>query len=283
MLSAQEIQQLLEQARRNEKIQQRLDEVEEFILARHAFRDLLRHLPRRVATIYELDNVTLTLVADNQRLREAVEGPLQGELPAGCFLRRRQELRLLLADLERPFLSNRLAEEFIACFFSPGPFVASAAIIPLWVRGEMLGTLNLGSASPRRYQPDFETHFLRRLGRKVAAGMDSALLMEQARLLERREAAVEMAGAACHELAQPLTTANLLLEKLKRSLPPEAAAAGHLSALEEQLVRLGELVRRISQVSDYVTRPYAAGLKIIDVDAASAPPQTKAPAASQGG
>ncbi len=185
MLSAQEIQQLLEQARRNEKIQQRLDEVEEFILARHAFRDLLRHLPRRVATIYELDNVTLTLVADNQRLREAVEGPLQGELPAGCFLRRRQELRLLLADLERPFLSNRLAEEFIACFFSPGPFVASAAIIPLWVRGEMRGTLDLGSASPRRYQPDFETRFLRGLGRKVAAGMDSALLMEQARLLER--------------------------------------------------------------------------------------------------
>ncbi len=271
MLSRQEVEDLLEQARRNENIIKRLDQVEEFLLAHHGLKDILRHLCRRVAQIYELEAVTLLLASDNQRLSEALAG-LEGDLPPECCLAPRQDLRLLLLDLERPYLSNRLSQELLACFFPKGPFVASAAIIPLWVRGEMLGTLNLGSASPRRYQPGFETDFLRRLGRKLATGLDAALILEQARYLERREAAVEMAGAACHNLAQPLTTASLLVEKLGRLLPPEGPERESLEALRGEMERLGEMVQRISQVSEYTTRPYAQGLRIVDVDASGSAP-----------
>jgi len=278
MLSRQEVEDLLEQARRNEKILKRLDQVEEFLLAHHGLKELLRHLGRRVAQLYELEAVSLVLVADNQRLVEAL-GNLGEELPDDCFSAARQDLRLLLLDLERPYLSNRLSKEMLSCFFPKGPFVASAAIVPLWVRGELLGTLNLGSASPKRYTHGFETDFLRRLGRKLATGLDAALLMEQTRYLERREAAVEMAGAACHNLAQPLTTATLLVEKLDRLLADQGPERENLDALRGEVEKLGELVRSISQVSEYTTRPYAQGLRIVDVDASGSkpdPPDTQA-------
>lgn len=269
MLSELEIQQLIEQARRNEEIQVRLDEVDEFLLAHYGFKDLLRHLCRRIAGIYELEAVTLNLDSANQRLSEALGGREQEELPPGCYLRQRKEIRVILADLERPFLCNKIISEVKSCFFPNGPFLASMTVLPLWVRGEFLGTLNLGSASPKRYAPGLETHFLRRLARKAAAGLDAALLVEQSKVMERKQAAMEMAGAACHELAQPLTTMGFLVEKLLRLLPPGVSGRKETEELQHEVERSGELVQRISQVSNYVTMPYAQGMRIIDVEAAS--------------
>jgi len=268
----QDLKRLLEEARRNEQIQLRLDEVEEFLLAQRELKSLLRHLGRRIAQTYELDAVSLALAEDNPRLKEALNGQLPGDAAEDCFWRDRKELRLLLVDLDRPLLSNRVSQEIMQCFFPRSNFLGSVALAPLWVRGELLGTLNLGSASPKRYGPGLDTHFLERLARKVAAGLDAAVLLEQARLMERRQAAVEMAGAACHELAQPLTTMGLLLEKLRRALPPDGPGRGEVESLALEVERAGGLVQRISQVGRYVTRPYAQGLRIIDLDAAGSIP-----------
>ena len=41
-----------------------------------------------------------------------------------------------------------------------------------------------------------------------------------------------------------------------------------LEQMERELDRVNRLVLRISQVSQYVTRPYAQGLQIIDLEAA---------------
>jgi signal transduction histidine kinase len=81
-----------------------------------------------------------------------------------------------------------------------------------------------------------------------------------------------MAGAACHELAQPLTTMELLLEKLRRALPPDGPSREVMESLGREVERAGGLVQRISQVGKYVTRPYAQGLRIIDLDAAGSIP-----------
>lgn len=271
MLSHGDVEELLRQARRNEEIQYRLDQVEEFLLSHHGVKELFRHLCRRIGQVYELETVTLALDDGNQRLTQTLTAQEDSGLPPAVFTRPRKELRLILGNLEQPFLTNRVGPELRGCFFPEGSFVASLAVVPMWVRGEFLGTLNLGSASPTRYQPLLDTHFLQRLGRKTASGLDAALLLEQAKLMERREAAMEMAGAACHELAQPLTTMNLQIEMLLRSLEEDDPRRKHLLSLRQNAERLGELVHRISQVSTYVTKPYARGLRIIDVDAASQP------------
>jgi uncharacterized protein YigA (DUF484 family) len=270
MLSRQEVEGLLEQARANERIMRRLEAVEDLLLGNPGLAGLLQKLPARVAEVYQLEAVRLALLTDNDRLSRALaELELQPE-PSGWLWVGRAEARLLLGDLDTPYLSNRLGRELVG-FFCPGAGrLASLALVPLWARGELMGFLALGSASARRYQPGLETDFLRRLGRKAAAGLDAALVAHQAGRLERREAAVEMAGAACHNLAQPLTTVNLLVEKLRRSLEPESEAGRSLERLAAELERLDGMVHQISQVSAYATRPYAQGLKIIDLEAAGA-------------
>lgn len=273
MLSYREVEELLTQARRNEEIQRRLDQVEEFLLSHQSLPELCKHLGPRIGQVYELEKVTLALDASNQRLRLALETLPEPGLPAEVFTRPRKELRLILGNLEQPFLTNRVSPELGDCFFPGGAFLASLAVIPMWVRGQFLGTLNLGSTSSSRYQPLLDTHFLRRLGNKTAAGLEACLLREQTRLMERREAAVEMAGAACHELAQPLTTMTLQIEMLLRATAEDDPRRQNLLSLQQNAERLGDLVHRISQVSQYVTRPYAQGLRIIDVEAASAPPE----------
>ncbi len=184
---------LIQEARRNEEIQKRQDQVEEFLLSHNDLKGLLRHLGRRVAQLYELETVTLALAADCGRLREALRESSR-EPSEGYFFLERKELRVILADLERPFLTNRAPAEVARVLFPGAPFVASLAVLPLWRRGEFLGTLNLGSASPRRYTPELETHFLVRLAGKVAVGLDAALVAERDALMEKSQAAVEMAG-----------------------------------------------------------------------------------------
>lgn len=269
MLSPRDLDELLQQARRNEEIQRRLDQVEEFLLATHDLASLLASLPATVAQVYRLEAVTLSLLSEHQALQEALAGPLALDMPEGCLSRPRKELRLLLADLEGPYLSNDVSRELLVCFFPGRKRLASLAVLPLWVGGQMLGTLNLGSASPKRYQPTLDTHFLERLGRKVAFGLNAALLLDRARRMEQRQAMVEMAGAACHELAQPLATLELGLEKLKRGLAQDDPRRQELDALMAQTERLGDMIKKISQVNDYVTRPYAQGLRIVDLQAAS--------------
>ncbi len=193
----------------------------------------------------------------------------EGQGPEGCFRRRRKEMRLLLGDLEQPFLEDEPGRELIQFFFPQGPRVASLAILPLWVGGEMLGSLNLGALASRRYQKGLDTHFLQRLARKVAFGLNAALLLGQSRRMEQCQAVMEMAGAACHELAQPLATLELGLEKLRRSLGAEAPQQQDIAGLMAQVERLGAMIQQISQVNDYVTRPYAQGLRIVDLNAAS--------------
>ncbi|MCF8031781.1 MAG: DUF484 family protein [Desulfarculaceae bacterium] len=266
MLTPADLDELLTQARRNQEIQSRLDQVEEFLLAPHEPDSLLARLSQVVASIYHLDQVTVALLADNRRL-DAVFGP-DGEAPAGCFLRRRKEMRLILGDLERPFLEDRPGRDLAEFFFPGAERPASLAVLPLWVSGEMLGSLNLGANSGRRYRRGLDTHFLERLGAKVAFGLNGALLLGRARRMEQRQAVVEMAGAACHELAQPLATLELGLEKLRRMMGPDDQRAQDITGLMTQVERLGEMIKKISEVNEYVTRPYAQGLRIVDLSAA---------------
>jgi uncharacterized protein YigA (DUF484 family) len=266
MLTRVDLDDLLTQARRNEEIQSRLDQVEEFLLAAQEPGELLTQLPTTVAGIYRLEEVSVALLADNRRLDVVFDN--EGRGPEGCFRRRRKEMRLILGDLEQPFLEDKPTRELSEFFFPQGTRPASMAVLPLWVSGEMLGSLNLGSLSSRRYQKGLDTHFLERLGRKTAFGLNVALLREQARRMEQRQAVVETVGAACHELAQPLTALVLGLEKLRRSLGTEEPLQKDIGELMAQVERLGGMIQQIGQVNDYVTRPYAQGLRIVDLNAA---------------
>lgn len=266
-VSPKDMQLMLAEARRNEQILRRLDRVEEYLLAPRDLEELLGGLGQTVCRVYELAGGTLALNIEHERLA-AARGAGPAAPPPGVLLLGRQDMRLLLSDLERPQLFDHPPHELVKTLF-PGLAPASAAVLPLWARGAFLGSLNLADADPRRFQPGLATHFLERLGRKVSAALDAALTARESRALERRQAVVEMAGAACHELAQPLCTMELILERLRRRLTGSPEEAADLELLAAELERAGGLIERIRQVGDYVTRPYAEGLSIVDIKLAA--------------
>lgn len=91
----------------------------------------------------------------------------------------------------------------------------------------------------------------------------------------RRAMLAELAGAAAHELNQPLTSllgyAELLVSRLpEREDGPEGRAA-RIILREGQ--RVADIVRRIGKINDYRTTDYVAGARIVDIDQAAFDPE----------
>jgi len=94
--------------------------------------------------------------------------------------------------------------------------------------------------------------------------------LEEERLLrERLQGVLEMAGAACHELNQPLQAlfgySDLLLHDLSENSP----LFMEIKRIKQMLDQLGQITKKIMHITRYETKEYIEGSKIIDIDKAS--------------
>ncbi|GBE00844.1 sensory histidine kinase AtoS [bacterium BMS3Bbin06] len=82
---------------------------------------------------------------------------------------------------------------------------------------------------------------------------------------EKLSASMELAGAAAHEMRQPLsiilTLSPLIKDKIKKGVVP----AEELSMLESQCERINEIITRMLNITHYRTKAYAEGKKIFDL------------------
>jgi PAS domain S-box-containing protein len=98
---------------------------------------------------------------------------------------------------------------------------------------------------------------------------------ERARLEEERiehgkmQAAIELAGAVCHELNQPLQTLSTRLELILMSLPPDHPQREDLKSLDYEVRRLVKISKRVQQITRYKTKVYVDDIKIMDLKASS--------------
>ena len=108
---------------------------------------------------------------------------------------------------------------------------------------------------------------------RVNVGRRMLDLQLKLREREKLQGVLEMAGAVCHELNQPLQVlsgwSELLL--LKRGEPSMNEQA--LKNIQDGVHRIAELTRKIMTVSQYRTKPYIGeGGRIVDIDRASPVP-----------
>jgi PAS domain S-box-containing protein len=90
--------------------------------------------------------------------------------------------------------------------------------------------------------------------------------MEEERLKrEKVQAVLEMAGAACHELNQPLQHVFYLLNEILQDSPPNECTL----EMKKQLSRIKEIIRSLENMTTYETKDYVRGSKIVDIDKAS--------------
>lgn len=81
---------------------------------------------------------------------------------------------------------------------------------------------------------------------------------------ERLQGVLEMAGAICHELNQPLQAILGYCELLL--MDPEATGMGNsLKAIKSQVTRLGRITQKLSGITEYKTLDYPGNTKIVDI------------------
>ncbi len=91
-------------------------------------------------------------------------------------------------------------------------------------------------------------------------------LAEQERIYrEKLQVVLEMAGATCHEMNQPLQAIFILLEEIKDENPDNK----RILNLKKHCDRLREITRKLNNITNYETKEYVKGSKIIDIDKAS--------------
>jgi PAS domain S-box-containing protein len=103
--------------------------------------------------------------------------------------------------------------------------------------------------------------------------MEERLSEAQAQLEERRrtDAIAEVAGAAAHELNQPLTSVMGYAEYLKRRVEEDEALTHAVEVILSETQRMADIVRKVGRITRYETKPYVGGAKIVDLDASSNP------------
>ena len=80
---------------------------------------------------------------------------------------------------------------------------------------------------------------------------------------------LEMAGAASHELNQPLQIISGYAELLIQSINNEHHLHKPVEAIKMQVDRLGAITEKITRITKYETLDYVNGVKIIDIHKAA--------------
>jgi signal transduction histidine kinase len=89
---------------------------------------------------------------------------------------------------------------------------------------------------------------------------------------EKLDAIAELAGAAAHEMRQPMTVVHnlmkLLHDKFKQNEP---ITEEEMDIINYQCERMNDIIRKMLNITSYKTKNYINGKKIVDLDIASMP------------
>ncbi|HEU5074247.1 MAG TPA: PAS domain S-box protein [Polyangiaceae bacterium] len=92
---------------------------------------------------------------------------------------------------------------------------------------------------------------------------------EELRSREKQALVAELAGAAAHELNQPLTSVIAYAEMLRRQLKENETLQHHAEVIVSEGERMAEIVRKVGKITKYETKNYVGGAKILDLEKAS--------------
>ena len=96
-----------------------------------------------------------------------------------------------------------------------------------------------------------------------------ASAQEKLAISQKQAVAVELAGAAAHELNQPLTSVMGYAQVLIRKLGPGDPHVPIARTILEESDRMAAIVRKLGSLTRYETKSYVGGAQIIDLDRAA--------------
>lgn len=87
---------------------------------------------------------------------------------------------------------------------------------------------------------------------------------------EKNKVLMALAGAAAHELNQPLTSVMGYAELVKRKIAETEPAARYIDVIYREAERMAEIVRKIGKITRYEVKEYVGDQTIVDIDKAAA-------------
>ena len=85
---------------------------------------------------------------------------------------------------------------------------------------------------------------------------------------EKLQSVIEIAGAICHEMNQPMQAILGRSELLLMDISEDDAQYAYIKTIKEQIDRMGKITKKLMTLTKYETKDYLKG-KIIDIDKAS--------------
>src|SRR5512139_2863567 len=98
--------------------------------------------------------------------------------------------------------------------------------------------------------------------------IEQRLLAAQEKLLmsEKQALVAELAGAAAHELNQPLTSVMGYAELLRRKMSADDPHFRAVDTISREAVRMAEIVKKIGRITKYETKAYVGSTHILDIE-----------------
>ncbi|MDI3290155.1 MASE1 domain-containing protein [Polyangium sp. 15x6] len=195
-----------------------------------------------------------------RRLEEHYAADAGSPQPAGRVLRTGKPVLLPLVT-DEVLGAHSIDDEHARLIRALG--TRSAMAVPLSVRGQTIGVLSLGCATPDRQYSTADLELATELARRAAISIDNARLYRDAQAAVRLRD--EILSIASHELNTPMTSLQLDVQTLKRatmqsgdSFPPS------LTRVERQVKKLARLIQELLDVTRITTG--RMHLQIEDVD-----------------
>jgi PAS domain S-box-containing protein len=82
---------------------------------------------------------------------------------------------------------------------------------------------------------------------------------------EKLQGVLEMAGAVCHELNQPLTTIFITTDLLL-DFPKKGKYQEMIEIIKKEAIRISNISDKLMHITHYRTRKYLNGIRIVDLD-----------------
>ncbi|ALT78981.1 GGDEF domain-containing protein [Paucibacter sp. KCTC 42545] len=185
-----QLQALLQEARRNEDKMRRFERLEHQLIAAESLQALLSLLLQAYAQAFAIDRVSLVLVDSEReisRLLQANAGSrehLNETLPGLQLLPSALQLQALYGPHSKPLLGRFDPATHAALLGGEAASagLGSVALLPLARHGQLIGGLHFGSVDPQRYDPATGTQLLERLSLIVAVCLESAINQERLKL-----------------------------------------------------------------------------------------------------
>ncbi len=104
---------------------------------------------------------------------------------------------------------------------------------------------------------------------RIKSVLNQKKLMEQITAEERFQGVLEIAGAVCHELNQPMQIISGYSELLLSKISDSNVYYSNIKIIKDQIERMGVITKKLMKLTKLETKHYIGSSRIIDIDKAA--------------